>query len=329
MRKLKVISLFDGMSCGRIALDRSGIPVDSYHASEIDRWAVMVASYNFPMTTHIGDVCNLNPEDFKDVDLIIGGSPCQSLSAAGKVQGITTNDGQVIDSLEKYLFLKEVMGYSYDKSSLKYFNSSSLFWEYVRIYQGIKKYNPKVKFLLENVVNKFWGLLISKELGVNPHQINSSTVTAQNRDRYYWTNIEYIPIKNVGYPLSNVIPDAIAGAGSRGVPQKDWTYSPENPYLHVKKLTVRKDGLANCLTASASKTCRMYLDVYGNIKVIDINASELLQTLPLGYTNVPGVPEFQRFKMIGNGWTIDVISHFFNCLKLEIERKEMVISVNS
>ena len=324
MKKLKVISLFDGMSCGRIALERSGIPVDRYHASEIDKPAMMVSGYNWPMITQVGDITKLDPADFKDFDLVIGGSPCQSISGAGKIQGITTNDGMVIDSLGKYLFLKEVMGYSYDKSSLKYFNSSSLFWEYVRIYRGIQKYNPDVKFLLENVVNKFWGTLISKELGVNPHHINSSTVVAQNRDRYYWTNILYTPIESRenGWPLCSIIPDAIAGAGSRGVPQKNWTATPENPFLHKQKTTVRKDGLANCLTASAAKTCRKYLSTDGDLKVINITQAEQLQTVPIGYTDVPGVSEYQRFRMLGNGWTVDIIAHFFTCLKLEILRKD-------
>lgn len=326
MKRLKVISLFDGMSCGRIALDRSGIPVDRYHASEIDKWAMKVTGYNWPMTTQIGDVTSLDPADFRDFDLVIGGSPCQSLSAAGKKKGITTSDGMVIDSLGKYLFLKEVMGYGYDNRSLKYFNTSALFWEYVRIYRGIQKHNPDVKFLLENVVNKFWGTLISKELGVLPHHINSSTVIPQNRDRYYWTNIEYRPIGTRHYALTldSIIPGAIAGAGTRGIPQKNWIYSPENPHLHVQHTTVRPDGLANCLTASGGKLTRKYLSNLGNIELISIGDAEQLQTVPVGYTDVPGVSEHQRFRMLGNGWTVDVISHFFNCLKLEIERKEKV-----
>jgi site-specific DNA-cytosine methylase len=221
------------------------------------------------------------------------------------------------------------MGYSYDKRSLKYFNSSCLFWEYIRIYRGIKRFNPNVKFFLENVVNKFWGLLITQELGVNPYQINSSTVTPQNRDRYYWTDINYTPIVSTNPTLDSIIPNAISGAGSRGVAQKNWEYSPENPYLHVPKLTVRKDGLANCLTASSSKNCRKYLDINGDIKLITISEAEQLQTIPVGYTDVPGVSESQRFKMIGNGWTVKVITHFFNCLKLEIEREEMVVTTNS
>ena len=320
MRKLKVISLFDGMSCGRIALDKAGIPVDSYHASEIDKWATRVSSYNYHEIEHIGDVCKVEVENYDDYDLIIGGSPCQSLSIAGKKGGIRTNDGQIIDSLEKYMFLKE-MGYGYDKTSSKYFTSSSLFWEFVRVYRGIKKSNPNVKFLLENVVNNEWESLISKELGVKPILINSSMVSAQNRERHYWTNIEMKPLEYNGYNLGEIIPGAVAGAGLRGVPQKDWVETPENPFKHKQKLTVRKDGLANCLTAGGGKLTRKYEDINGNIIDITVEQAEQLQTVPISYTNVPGVSESQRFKMLGNGWTVDVIKHFFECLKDELKLK--------
>jgi len=323
MKKRKVISLFDGMSCGRIAMDVSGLPVDVYHASEVDKWAMMVSSYNYPDSKLIGDVCNIDPDDYHDFDLVIGGSPCQSLSVAGKVKGITTNDGQIVDSLEKYMFLKE-MGYGYDKKSSTYFTTSSLFWEFVRIYRGIQKHNPDVKFLLENVVNNRWAELITNELGVEPVLINSSMVSAQNRERHYWTNIDYTPLKYNGYNIGEIIPGSVSGAGSRGVPQKNWVKTPENPFKHKQKTTIRKDGLANCLTASGGKITRKYLHTDGDIKVIDIKQAEQLQTVPVGYTDVPGVSEHQRFRMLGNGWTVDVIAHFFECLKTEIKRETTV-----
>jgi site-specific DNA-cytosine methylase len=321
MKEINVLSLFDGKGCGLLALNSAQIPVANYFASEIDKPAMTVAKHNFPHINHVGDICNINPDDYKNIDLIIGGSPCQSISAAGKLKGITTNDGQVIDSLVKYLLLKD-MGYSYDKSSLKYFNASCLFWEYVRVYQGIKKHNPEVKFLLENVVNKFWGLLISNEMGVNPIKINSSTVSAQNRNRYYWTNITYLPISNRKLTLDSVIPNAVCGVGTRGVPQKNWKYSKKNPFLHIQKTTVRKDYLANCLTASGGELTRKYMDINGEIHIINIEQAEQLQTVPIGYTNVPGVSQYQRFKMLGNGWTVEVIAHFFKCMKIEIETIE-------
>jgi len=328
MKKLKVISLFDGMSNGRIGLERAGIPVDRYHASEIEKWPIMVSEYNYPMITQVGDVCNIDPVDYKDFDLLLGGSPCQSFSNAGNGEGLTTYDGHVVNSLGKYLFLKEVMGYNYEKGSLKRFSESCLIWEYIRIYRGIKKYNPDVKFLLENVYNKFWATLISKELGVNPHRINSSIIVPQNRDRHYWTDILYTPIQGDHPKLDSIIPGAVSGAGSRGVPQKDWVKTPENPYLHKPNFTVRPDGIANCLTASAARTCRKYQDTNGDIQVITVEQAEQLQTVPVGYTDVPGVSDYQKFRMLGNGWTVDVIAHFFSCLKREIISKEGISVYN-
>jgi len=330
MRELKVLSFFDGMACGAESLDRARVPISSYHAAEIDKPAMAVAKWNFPHINHIGDVCDIDPNDYLDTDLMIGGSPCQSFSVAGNKTGLTTNDGQLVDSLGKYLLLKS-MGYGYDKSSLTYFNSSCIFWEFVRVYRAIKAVNPNVKFLLENVVNTKWEEFISKEMGVKPIRINSSEVAPHNRDRYYWTDIMFIPMRkrHDGLTLDSIIPDAVSGAGSRGVAQKNWVYSPENPFKYKQKLTVRKDGLANCLTASAAATCRKYLSKTGEIKTINIEQAEQLQTVPAGFTAAPGVSEYQRFKMLGNGWTIDVIAHFFRCLKYEIETKEEVLDFKS
>jgi hypothetical protein len=325
MKELKVISLFDGMSCGALALDQARVPVGTYVSSEIEKYPMMVSRHTYPHIKQVGDVCDLNPNDFKDFDILIGGSPCQSMSGAGKGKGLTTNTGRVVNNLPQYLLLKD-FGYSYNKNDPKYFHSSCLFWEYVRILRGIQEHNPDVKFLLENVVNKEWGQLITKELGVEPIRINSSEVSAQNRDRYYWTNIEYTSIRkrHCGLTLDSVIPDAVAGAGSRGVPQKNWVKTPDNPFLHKQNTTVRPDGLANCLTASGGKICRRYLSTDGTIKDISVEQAEQLQTVPVGYTDVPGVSPHQRFKMLGNGWTVDVIAHFFTCLKLEIESYGMI-----
>ena len=322
MRALKVISLFDGMANGAQALDEARVPIESYDASEINVHAMKVAKYNFSHINHIGDVCNLDPMDYKDRDLIIGGSPCQSFSNAGNRKGLTTNDGHIIDSLPIYLFYKE-MGYGYDTNSLTYFHESCLFWEFVRIYQGIKLQNPDVKFLLENVISTEWSELITRVMGVEGIRINSSVVIPQNRDRMYWTNIEYTPIRKKHYDLTldSIIPEAIAGAGSRGVPQKNWVKTSENPYQHKQNMTVRKDRIANCLTASGGNICRKYLNTYGEIKDIKIDQAEQLQTVTVGYTDVPGVSLNQRFKMLGNGWTVEVITHFFKCLKKEIENK--------
>lgn len=331
MKPIKVLSVFDGMACGLLGLNKADVPVEYYGASEIEKHPIMVAMHNNPELDPLGDVCNLNPEQFRDIDLIIGGSPCQSLSGSnnGKMKGMVTNTGVVIDSLELYMFYKN-LGCGYDKDAPMYFSSSTLFWEFIRLYRGIKEFNPNVKFFLENVKpkgkDKKWAEIMSKELGVEDIHINSSVVIPQNRDRLYWTNIKYQPIFDKGYyglsqdpytGLDFIIPDAVSGAGSRGVKKKNETkYTPT--------MTVRKDRLANCLTAGGGKGCRKYLDKNGDIKDITIEQAERLQTVPVGYTDVPGVSEFQRFKMLGNGWTIDVIAHFFRCLKLEIESKKEV-----
>ena len=152
---MNVLSLFDGMSCGRLALDRLGIKVDKYYASEIDKYAIEVSSANYPDTIQIGDVCDVKGEDYPNIDLILGGSPCQGFSFAG--HQLAFDDPR-----------------------------SALFFEFVRV---LKEVNPKY-FLLENVKMKKEFLdIISDQVGVEPILINSSLLSAQNRQRYYWTNI--------------------------------------------------------------------------------------------------------------------------------------------
>ena len=179
---MKVLSLFDGISCGMVALERAGIPIEKYYASEICDYSIKIAKKNFPEIIEIGDVRNVEGENFKNIDIVIGGSPCQSLSFAGKMDGMATKDEKIdITSLEQYLDLKnkgfEFEGYSY------------LFWEYVRILKEVK---PKY-FLLENVkMTKKWKNVITDALGVEPIMINSELVSAQSRERLYWTNIPNI-----------------------------------------------------------------------------------------------------------------------------------------
>lgn len=193
---IKVVSLFDGMSCGRIALDRLGIKVDKYVASEIDKYAIKVAKANYPNIIHMGSVTELSCEDgvvynwleevnMGDIYLFIGGSPCQSFSFAGSRKGMVTKDNVEILTLEHYLQLKE--------EGFEFQGQSYLFWEYVRLLKEVQKENPDVIFLLENVkMAKKWQDLISGVLGVEPIVINSALLSAQNRVRLYWTNIKGI-----------------------------------------------------------------------------------------------------------------------------------------
>lgn len=154
-----VLSLFDGMSCGQIALRELGIPVEKYYASEINKHAITQTQLNFPNTIQLGDVTKLSAKNLPKIDLLIGGSPCQGFSYAGKM--LNFDDPR-----------------------------SKLFFEYVRILNECRDINPDVKFLLENVVmEKKCERTISELLGLRPVKINSALVSAQNRVRLYWTNI--------------------------------------------------------------------------------------------------------------------------------------------
>jgi DNA (cytosine-5)-methyltransferase 3A len=179
---MNVLSLFDGMSCGQQALERCGIVVDNYFASEIDNHAIQVTMHNYPNTKQLGSVTEVDGYKLPKIDLLIGGSPCQSFSFAGKRKGMSTKDEIEILTLEHYLELK-AEGYEFE-------GQSYLFWEYMRLLNEVK---PKY-FLLENVImGEKWEKILSKAIGVNAIEINSALVSAQNRRRLYWTNIGLEP----------------------------------------------------------------------------------------------------------------------------------------
>jgi DNA (cytosine-5)-methyltransferase 3A len=183
---MNVLSLFDGMSCGHLALDKSGIKVDNYFASEIDKYAIQVTMANYPETIQLGDVRDLDVTKLPKIDLLIGGSPCQSFSFGGKRKGMATKCEQEILTLNHYLILK--------KEGFEFEGQSYLFWEYMRILNEIKTINPDVKFLLENVeMGERWERVLTQAIGVNGIHINSALVSAQNRERIYWTNIGLKP----------------------------------------------------------------------------------------------------------------------------------------
>lgn len=179
------LGLFDGMSGGQIALTELGFPLTKYYSSEIDKFANQQIMLNFPCTVQLGSVTDVDVSRLEPIDLLLGGSPCQSFSFAGKRKGMATKcDIEILD-LETYLGLKAA-GFEFE-------GQSYLFWEYVRILQDIRKYNPGVKFLLENVkMGKKWEAVLTKAIGCEGIHINSALVCAQNRRRIYWTNIEGI-----------------------------------------------------------------------------------------------------------------------------------------
>jgi len=179
---MNVLSLFDGMSCGQQALERAGFKVTNYFASEIDKHAIKVTMANYPNTIQLGSVVDVDGYSLPKIDLLIGGSPCQSFSFAGKRKGMSTKCDTEILTLEHYLQLK-AEGFEFE-------GQSYLFWEYMRLLNETK---PKY-FLLENVeMGEKWERVLSKAIGVNGIHINSALVSAQNRRRIYWTNIGHEP----------------------------------------------------------------------------------------------------------------------------------------
>lgn len=179
---INVLSLFDGCSGGQQALDRLDIKVDNYYASEIDKYAIQVTIANYPNTIQLGSVVDVDVTKLEKIDLLCGGSPCQSFSFAGKRKGMSTKDSIEILTLKHYLDLKS--------QNFEFEGQSYLFWEYMRILTDIRKVNPDVKFLLENVMmGEKWQKILTQAIGINPIEINSSLVSAQNRRRLYWTNI--------------------------------------------------------------------------------------------------------------------------------------------
>lgn len=354
MENVNVLSLFDGMSCGQIALDQLGIPVGKYYAAEIDEYAITVTKKNYPNTIHLGDVTKVDGTKLDKIDLLIGGSPCQGFSFAGKQ--LNFNDPR-----------------------------SALFFEYVRL---LKECKPKY-FMLENVrMKQEFQDIISSYLGVEPVMINSSLLSAQNRVRLYWTNIPNVTQpQDMGIVLKDILEDGVVDrdkahcldanyfkggnlksyfekhrrqlvfskdglchvgdADIKGNDSIKRVYHPDGkaPTLttmqgghrepkilcgafrgryyndegkrvdHKQKvagltkqtLEIREDGKTNTLTTVQKDNVVTVNDVYYR-KLTPLEC-ERLQTVPDGYTE--GVSNTQRYKMLGNGWTVAVIKHIF------------------
>jgi len=293
---MNVLSLFDGMSCGQIALDQLGIKVDNYFASEIDKWAMQITQKNYPNTIQLGDVKKFDLSKLPEIGLLIGGSPCQGFSFAGKQ--LNFDDPR-----------------------------SALFFVYVHILQEIK---PKY-FLLENVVmKKEYQDVITQYLGVEPIKINSALVSAQNRNRLYWTNIPHIKQpEDRGIVIKDILDDSQPVENYR-TKNDDYIRPKIREMLGNSKysdtfkfkwdsddriLVTRPDGLkiqrigriafpdnkAEIVTSLTQPHI-----AYRKLTPIEC---ERLQTVPDNYTE--GVSKSQRYKMLGNGWTVEVIKHIF------------------
>jgi len=296
---MNILSLFDGMACGLIALEKLGLPVDNYYASEVDKYAMLVADDNYPNIIRVGDVRDLDPTTLPKIDLMIGGSPCTNFSLIGNQQGMSTGCEVDVVDLDHYLELKA--------EGFEFKGQSYLFWEYIRLKRDLQ---PEY-FLLENVkMAPKWESVLSNAIGVRPIQINSTLVSAQNRVRFYWTNIQ-----GVGQPAD------------RHVTYRDVIDQPGVFPATVRKGTPRPVQMTGdkflCLTATYYKGVRAdgrpalapHAGVFdemqrtGECRMLTPVECERLQTVPDNYTSA--VSNTQRYKMLGNGWTVDVIAHIF------------------
>lgn len=323
---MNVLSLFDGISCGQLALERTSLIVNNYFASEVDKYAIQIAQKNFPNTIQLGDVNNWINWNLPQIDLLIGGSPCQGFSIAGK--GLNFDDPR-----------------------------SELFFGFV---DCLKWYKPKY-FLLENVkMKKEWIKIISEHLGVEPIEINSALVSAQNRKRLYWTNIPNITQpKDKRIILADIIesgfvdrekPYTIDANYYKGGSLKNYLEKKRRQIVNLPKsklyqsekrlmvLENNKPIQVGSVFENNAQAGRIY-SIYG--KSVTINSGgggmggktglyltydnitdfrkltpiecERLQTLPDNYTE--GVSNTQRYKMLGNAWTVDVVAHIFRSLE--------------
>lgn len=312
---MNVLSLFDGMSCGQIALDKLGVDVETYYASEVDKYAIQITKKNYPNTVHLGDVRKWRewPLDWSSIDLVTGGFPCQAWSLAGKQLGDKDERG-------------------------------ALFWDMLDIMSKVLKANPKAKFLIENVKMKrefeeYITKHTSAALGkVNKHLINSSLVSAQSRSRYYWTNIEGIEQpEDKGEVLANIL--------ENGVVDREKAHCIDANYFkggnlksyfekHRRQLVFSDDGLCHvgqadlnghdCIKrvyhaqgksptlnscTGGNREPKVFVEPKHYRKLTPLEC-ERLQTVPDGYTE--GVSNTQRYRMLGNGWTVDVIAHLLS-----------------
>jgi site-specific DNA-cytosine methylase len=335
---MKVLSLFDGMSCGQIALDRAGIEVDNYYSSELDKYAIAVTQANYPDTIQLGDVTKWKEWDidWASIDLLIGGSPCQGFSLVGKQ--LAFDDPR-----------------------------SALFFIYMEILCHIEDLNPNVKFLLENVKMKKEHMdVITEYTAVEPVFINSELLSAQSRPRWYWSNFIWRDVvyasdceecPGCGEPVCNPHNEHYSDCKCIGPGEEDDVVFSEDgteafrmpvdlgiDYTSIVEesdkvflpATVRKGdprpiNLTGdkflCLTATYYKGIRAdgrpalstrtgvfeELRDSGDCRILTPVECERLQTVPDNYTN--HVSNTQRYKMLGNGWTVDVIAHIFEGLR--------------
>lgn len=306
MKPKTVLSTFDGMSCVQIALRQLGIPIKQYLASEIDKYPIQITQKNYPDTIQLGDVTKVFAKDLPPIDILVGGSPCQGFSFAG-------------DQL------------AFDDPR------SALFFEFVRL---IKECKPKY-FLLENVrMKKEYLDVITEQLGVEPIFINSSLVSAQNRQRYYWTNIPNVQQpEDRGLVLKDILEDSdwftdrdkshcldanyFKGGNLKSYFEKHRRQLVFNKPIQVGTADIKgfdiikrvysPEGKSPTLTTmqGGHRQPKVAEDETRWRKLTPLEC-ERLQTVPDNYTE--GVSNTQRYKMLGNGMTVEVIKHIFRSI---------------
>lgn len=322
MKPINVLSLFDGISCGRVALERAGIPVNKYYASEIDKYAMQISKKNWPEIVQLGDVTKINFSTLNDIDLIICGSPCQGFSFAGKQ--LNFSDPR-----------------------------SALFFEFVK---AIKTIKPKY-FLLENVrMKKEYQNVISHHLSVEPVLLDSGDISAAYRKRLYWANFHIEKLEKVDVNILEVLEkDArgminISSSGRGNFIETRFTESDKALTLTATGYTKRASSVVACTVGSSDErvfklterfgclTASMYKGVraagrpiIANNAIIGKHIDEALkddyrmptplererfQGLPDNYTQ--GISKSQQYKTLGNGWQVDTIAHILKGLKNEI-----------
>lgn len=299
---LNVLSLFDGMSCGQLALQKAGIKVNQYFASEIKPHAIKVTQLNFPNTIQLGSVLDVKASDLPQIDLLIGGSPCQDFSSANKKK----------------------LGLQGEKSGL--------FYEYLRL---LKECNPKY-FLLENVaMDDYSYSSISEMLGTYPTNINSELVSGQLRQRSYWTNIgpesfdlfgnrySMIPQpRNKKITFQSILDDGYTDRLKARCLLESESRNPGSTFSSLRRYMIQgfinvvfkdKETYEKYSKMTEAEMKENFVD--GDIRKLNQNEMERLQTVPNGYTKT--LKRNEAACLLGDGWTIDVIAHIFSFLEVE------------
>lgn len=306
MESINVLSLFDGMSCGQIALERAGIPIKNYFASEIKKSAIKCAKHNYPNTIHIGDVRKVSYKNgvlvtefgrySVKIDLLIGGSPCQDFS---RIKVVDLN--------------RSGYGLSGDKSSL--------FYEFLRIKEEIEEYNENLLFLLENVkMKKESEKELNKYLSVDGVHINSSLVSFQNRPRVYWTNIKSLTIpndKNISFQNHKQTENLDEYKLKKSkLHDRYWMNGNGNNSAFGGCKNVTNAAKVQCLSRKQDRSPNAGLVQYDDYcRFLTRRELENAQTVPEGYTDCVSYNQAQD--LLGDGWTVDVIAHIFSFMNNE------------